>query len=173
MLWAGSLVLAAVTSALPAPSLLPMASTYDEAACADALDDVAKPAQPLLEGVACSEPPAPAPALIDCNDPGMSQWVGEMIGSCDMPKPTPPGVGQPVLRAAHDGVPARMCDGFRCSHDSSPMRSAARPISDGSLIALQQLDLSIVLTSSLLPGSRDLRPAQALLPRVERPPRAA
>src|SRR5262249_13590180 len=100
MLWA---VLAAVVSTTPtvdhsgiplgtpsreAPRLAPLgspmtvASTYDEAACADEK-------QPdKNDDINCSEPPPVAiPAVLDCNDARVSLWLGEMIGSCDMPRP--------------------------------------------------------------------------------------
>jgi hypothetical protein len=86
-----------------------LASTYDQATCAT-LDGV------LADGwdrAAIGED-APAPQLdddcrpqaapvADCNDPQLgkfSPWVGEMIGTCDMPRPH----AHPTLRAlrAHD-----------------------------------------------------------------------
>src|SRR3954452_15793849 len=124
MFWAPALMLMTVV----APSA-PVASTYDEVACARPLEEGAQE-QALVDDVGDCRVPvvAAAPAIIDCNDPGVSIWVGEMIGSCDMPRPIPPTGVQPTAgQGARNGPIARVCDGLHCNHQSSPLRPAPRP----------------------------------------------
>src|SRR3954447_7624424 len=123
MIWAPALVLMTVLSPSVGPAQV--ASTYDEAACArpSPSDGGGVPDALAADVVGnCSEPaPVAAPAIIDCNDPGVSVWVGEMIGSCDMPRPVSPTQVQPTaVRSGRNGPAARVCDGFTCSHDSTP-----------------------------------------------------
>jgi hypothetical protein len=170
MVWAPILVLA---SALNAPPLrAPIASTYDEAACAAEAPD--ENVDPALDEARCSEPPASAPAIIDCNDPGMSKWVGEMIGSCDMPRPSLPGAaGPPELHGAHEtGAPVRICNAFSCHHDSAPLRSASREL----FRPEQRLGTRVVLEpprgDSALAERGVTIPSDPHPRRLERPPRA-
>lgn len=154
-MWVTALALAALTSAGP------LASGDDEAASA-----------------VCGESPAmqpaqAAPAVIDCNDPGMSVWVAEMIGSCDMPRPPSPAQVRPgAVRPAREPVANRSCDTFRCGAASTPLNITARALDD---------DLPALLTRATLPDSegesrvveeRPLSPADLGRARLERPPRA-
>jgi hypothetical protein len=155
MLWA---VLATVISTPAAP----VASTYDEAACAEAekVHD---------EDVNCSEP-EPVPAVLDCNDARVSLWLGDMIGFCDMPKPQIPGAIA-VVRAPNPEL--RQCRDGHCGFDAVPLHATARPLDEVPPIAG---------TSALAPPifhatSSSLRPllrhSQHGADRLERPPRAA
>ncbi|HZS37073.1 MAG TPA: hypothetical protein VFF06_09610 [Polyangia bacterium] len=183
MFLATAVVLTAVTTATPPARL---ASTYDQAACAD--DEGAAPDALLINGeriealinndaspadaeaINCSEPPA-APAVIDCNDERASRFVAEMIGSCDMPKPPAP-TGGPAVVHAPAGAPVRICDGIHCSHDSSPIRAAARAPDDGSPLQASAFSLAIVFAASPLDARAQLKLQSIDGPRVERPPRA-
>jgi hypothetical protein len=161
----------------------PIASTYDEAACASSRLEEGGAAD-LLDGSlfadggtgrACSEPTSPvaAPVIIDCNDPGVSVWVGEMIGSCDMPRPaTPTQVVPTAVRAAGRSAPARVCDGFRCSHESTPLRSAWRVDDDAAFATGSRLDLGVWPASQPVTVDALLAPDEVEQPRLERPPRS-
>jgi hypothetical protein len=106
----------AATQAPPqAPSARELASTYDQATCATVLadgtagtdgwdraaigEDAAQ--RPADEDCPVSLSP-PRTALADCNDPLASLWLGEMIGTCDMPRGS--NLPRPSLLAArsHD-----------------------------------------------------------------------
>src|SRR5258706_11993657 len=83
MVWATTVLFASLSAAsVPAGRL---ASTYDDAACADGAD--AELALPTLDQAAetdCRPPaPVPPPAVIDCNDEREVGFLAEMIGSCD------------------------------------------------------------------------------------------
>src|SRR4051794_4114149 len=107
MFLANTLLLLSVTSPpLAATAGVPAASTYDEAACAASAEAQAADSLGARDDrVNCSEAPpqAAVPAVIDCNDPTLDRWVGEMIGSCDMPHPAPPFGPQIALTHAHEG----------------------------------------------------------------------
>ena len=164
MLW---VVLATVASALPQPAKV--ASTYDEAACSDAAQ-AAREVNPPDPDVNCSEPPPPVPAVLDCNDARVSLWLGDMIGSCDMPKPQMPGT-VPVVRAG-SGSEQRLCRDGHCGVDAVPIRPAGRSLDELPLLGnagpsdiifvSTPLDLQLMLPSSQDHGRR-----------LERPPRAA
>ncbi len=138
---AATLVLASVAQL----SAAPLASTYDEAACSaqdeGATDSLARTDASLINDAAdlqsldCAPPPV-APAVLDCNDERMSYFVAEMIGSCDMPRPTI--VGPPTVKAP---APARVCDGLRCAHDSGPLCTPARTTDDSQPIAQNAIAL--------------------------------
>jgi hypothetical protein len=171
MLAVGALLLAvAVAPATGAPA----ASTWDEAACDDAAP---APAAPRLDADAepdCSEPPVPiAPAVIDCNDARVSLWVGEMIGSCDMPRVSAPSAALRTPDGSGTGTGPRLCDGIRCHHDSTPLRPAARVLDDGGVGILARAAApeaprdGVALASAFL-----LRHSQAGRDRLDRPPRA-
>ena len=175
MLAVGPLVLALLTSATPAP----VASTYDQAACAgDALHDSDRADAPDADEIASASPadcetPAP-PAIIDCNDPGMSPWVADMIGSCDMPKPPlPKAVPPTTVHGANDGPGMqRLCDGLHCNHESYPLRAASTTSSDGNALALSRVGFLHHVTASPLALDGELEPPEAPRSRLERPPRA-
>lgn len=118
-----ALVQLALTAVLgPAPSpgtvggqlaLRELASTYDQATCATihggdaddwdraAIGEDAPAVAPVND---CPiAPPRPAPIAADCNDPLASRWLGEMIGTCDMPRGS--AVRPNGLRAAHPRDP--------------------------------------------------------------------
>ena len=105
-----SLPLALSLAVAPVPARAELASTYDQATCAtvdarsqdvDGWDRAAigedAPAAPQLDECRPLAPPVAA----DCNDPLVTPWVGEMIGTCDMPRGNVP---HPSLRAvrSHD-----------------------------------------------------------------------
>jgi hypothetical protein len=166
MLWAPLLVLSSALNS--APVRAPLASTYDEAAC----DGSETPAPAPVEEARCSEPPPAAPAVIDCNDPLMSKWVGEMIGSCDMPKPAPPTGGPPVLHAARDtGATVRICDTFGCRHESAPLRPIGRELERPDPALATRVTLDPPAGDSALAERAAAIPSDPLPRRLERPPR--
>ena len=112
-----SLPLALALAAVPAPTVthVPLASTYDQATCASTRGPLDEgegggwdraaigedgPA-PAINNEDCRSSIAAPPLAVDCNDPLVTPWVGEMIGTCDMPRATGP---RATLRAAraHD-----------------------------------------------------------------------
>ena len=172
MLWASTLLLVTVASAnVPAPG--PIESTYDEAACALTDKDAGTGAPALAEdGGRCTEPqPAATPTVIDCNDPDFSVWVGDMIGSCDMPGPSNP-APVPAVRARDDG-PLHVCDGLFCGDDTSPMRAAAPSVGDGQPFVLPRLPIHHLLESAPLSVRGEPMPEELTRPRLDRPPRLA
>jgi hypothetical protein len=169
MLW---VVLAGVVSSLSTGPAGKVASTYDEAACAE--EKAARETEGRIINTAdepnCSEAPPAVPAVLDCNDARVSLWLGEMIGACDMPKTQLPGL-LPAMRAA--GNEARVCEGGRCGVDSIPIRPVQRGFDDltpmltatiQSRIQLHATPFELLLTLHLSQHDRD---------RLERPPRAA
>jgi hypothetical protein len=154
MLWA---VLATVISA-PAT---PVASTYDEAACTEA-------EKAHDEDVNCSEP-EPVPAVLDCNDARVSLWLGDMIGSCDMPKPQLPGA-IPVVHAPNPEL--RLCRDGHCGLDAVPLHATARSLDEVPPI----VGTSVLAPPIFSATSSTLRPllrrSQHGADRLERPPRS-
>jgi hypothetical protein len=169
MLWA---VLAVAVSAAPGQSPVQVASTYDEAACADG--DKARPSDAMMDdGSNCSEaPPAPVPAVLDCNDARVSLWLGEMIGSCDMPRPQPPTGGPASLHAGTPSGEPRLCNDGHCGVDATPIRPAVR-LFDDLTPALSNLNAAIpaFLACSVV-DDLTLGCSQLCGRRLERPPRS-
>jgi hypothetical protein len=157
MFCATTVLLASMTAAtVPAGRL---ASTYDEAACAN---DSTPPAAPL-DQVDCSI--APPPAVIDC-----SEWQElQLIGTCDdMPR----SAGAPtVARAQNGGAPSRTCDGIHCGDRSSPLRPAAPGGDEGRPLAVGTMRLSrfASVTALWVPDDGPLYSVSGR--RIERPPR--
>lgn len=173
MLWVATWMVASVTSALPT------ASTYDQAACAESLSAELQPAAPALDAddprdcrPQAAQPIPTVPTVIDCNDPGMSHWVADMIGSCDMPRPAPPTAGAPAaVKGARDGI-ARVTTGLRGADDLPPVRAPSRAANDdvpalSAFTALRYVPISTALCPALLPPATRLHES-----RLERPPRA-
>jgi hypothetical protein len=151
-----------------------LASTYDEAACADLLDEASHPSEDA-EFNDCAEraPSVPfaravpaVPAVIDCNDARMTVWVGEMIGSCDMPKGD-----RTILQRAGSRSQDRLCEGFQCAREAPPLRAASREdggSGPGLVTCLPMLpDPQMAPLASGGPKS----PEEVPSPRLERPPR--
>jgi hypothetical protein len=154
MLW---VVLATALSAASALPTAKVASTYDEAACAEsekARDD---------SEINCSEP-EPVPAVLDCNDARISLWLGEMIGSCDMPR------SSPSLRPARGEE--RICRDGHCGVDSVPIRAAVRTLERLPMLANTAITPFHAISSPHGPELM-LRASQRGAERLERPPRFA
>jgi hypothetical protein len=170
MLWLGPLVLAAATPAVT-PGAGPVASTYDEAACAEGAEPAAvRAAAQRSDDEAppnCSEPPPPITAVIDCNDLRASLWVGAMIGSCDMPRPAGPTLAATVKA----GSGARMCSGDHCGFDQIPLRPAQRGDDGTAPLALSAQATPHLLVATPLDHEVSLAYSQAHERRLERPPR--
>ncbi len=173
MLWAGALLLTTATAAATPASL--NASTYDEAACADAepsaLVTLAPPVTDGRDGsIDCSEAPAPAtlPVVLDCNDERASVFVAEMIGSCDMPKTS--NVAPAILKAASS---QKLCSGFNCNYDSNPLRAAARALDSTQTIGACAPSFEISLSASPLVERTERALVSTPPVRIDRPPRAA
>jgi len=170
MLWAAPYLLAVVTSATPAASnSRAPASTYDQAAC-DEQDEVAPPVE---EPGVCAEAAKPAaPTVIDCNDPGMSVWLAEMIGSCDMPRPSPLGLRPQAIAPARGAVQVRSCDALGCARDAIPIRQGGSSDDDRPSALTLRLTLPRFATSTLIVPLRQRRLPAPHPDRLERPPRA-
>jgi hypothetical protein len=163
MLWA---VIATVISPLSGGGSGPVASTYDEAACSEA-----EKVRPADDDVNCSEP-EPVPAVLDCNDARVSVWLGDMIGSCDMPKSQLPGT-LPVVRAAGPGADQRLCRDGHCGVDAVPIRPVARTLDDFTPILGAANLARPIFQATDCPLRTVLRRSQHGAERLERPPRAA
>jgi hypothetical protein len=169
MLSLGVLLSTLTAAASPAAPAARAASTYDEAACADGEAD---PPAPAADDDNCSEPPAVAvvPAVIDCNDARASLWVAEMIGSCDMPRPSAPTAAVGRARDLPDAQ--RICDGIRCRHESLPLRAGARNLDDSPPWVATRVPLRHFLVESRLVVTTRLGRSQAYRAPLERPPRS-
>jgi hypothetical protein len=147
---------AAAQPAVPAHAVEKLASTYDEAAC-DPSDG-----GECAEEVELSEEAAP-PAILDCESP----LIADMIGSCDMPKPTLPTLHVATLRNGGAGV---VVGGGGGEHDhlrivtGASSTEAALPIRGPTLVPAAPADLLF----AFLDHARDDAPRA----RLDRPPRA-
>jgi hypothetical protein len=159
MLSFGTYLLVSVAMASPAAPLHAaekLASTYEEAAC-DVTDSGECAVEADLE-----ELPLPTLAeILDCESP----YVQEMIGSCDMPKPTLPSLHLPTLQK---GVAA----GLALTTPSGRRISVATPAPslDFALPPLSHIAAALAPVTSLL----DLAYMPTLEPhpsRLDRPPR--
>jgi hypothetical protein len=166
MLW---VVLAGVVSSLPTGKV---ASTYDEAACAE--EKAAREIEGRIINTDnepnCSEVVPAVPAVLDCNDARVSLWLGEMMGSCDMPKTQLPGL-LPVMRGGNNDP--RVCEGGRCGVDSIPIRPAQRSFDDLTPILAAVHANRIQWLVTPFEPSLTLHSSQHDRARLERPPRGA
>lgn len=168
----GAYLVASVVAAAPAPvradrAVAPaaMASTYDEAAC-----DPSDGGECADDADAIELAPA-APAILDCNDPHLSVYIAEMIGSCDMPHPSP-GVKTASLRKAANGpAPTRICDGL-CASDAQPLRSTPRSTDDPPPLLGTVAALSLPGLYSALHVPSRVQRHRIFASRLDRPPRA-
>ncbi len=172
-------ILAAVVAVGPtAPRVDHVASTYDEAACDEALFDdnnsvslVDSPAYgDDSDGADCHKP-SPPPAFLDCNDPLASVWIGDMIGTCDMPKSASPFARLPArLRAERPTLPQHPHSTVGTADDHAPLGIWSHPGSpDPALVSAT----SFVHSEARLPlgiaTTED--PRSPTSPRLDRPPR--
>ncbi len=160
-------------TAHPAAPAIKVASTYEEAACAEPANAAATTAEKsettfnlLIIQENCTEPQA-----ISCGQMGASEWVTEMIGACEAGA-----INGPVLmlgEAPKHAPKPELCDGISCQSDSSPLRSAGLEI-----YKLRPLVLNNCLTFSLplvvrLTWESFIRSHQTDRNRLDRPPRFA
>ena len=158
MLALGLTLLVSVAAAPPPPAHADekVASTYDEASC-DAGDGGECAVEPPVE---LAQPAVPA--ILDCESP----FIAEMIGSCDIPKPTLPSLHLPTLHNAGN-------DSTIIARDGS-----TRHLTTSS--AGSSLDGALTLVFSLAPnpgatplfGLAPARAEDAPRSRLDRPPRA-
>ncbi len=164
-------VLAVVVSASP----MQAASTYDEAACAEAqAERTARAGSNDDDGdpdINCSEAPPAIPAVLDCNDARVSVWLGEMIGSCDMPRPQPLAAGMAAVRAGGSNGEPRLCNDGHCGVDATPIRPAARLFHDLTPGLGNHGPAAHFLSSSPLSRRAPIFLARLDGKRLERPPR--
>jgi hypothetical protein len=159
------LLLAGVTATTPPPSFGGPASTYDEAACDEELV-VAPPVEPGH----CEQ--AEPVMIVDCDDPGMTPWVAEMIGSCEMPRMNPPGYKPDAIKPARGAPMFRVQCGVACGHDQTPIRPGGFGSDDHPPALSGAIDFRHVLAAS---GANEPVFSIPLSPppqRLERPPRA-
>jgi|GEM_PF-3435414 len=174
-------ILAAVVAAGPAaPRVDHVASTYDEAACdeadlsvslVDAADAVVMPAYGDDSDHSDCHKPSPPPAFLDCNDPLASVWVGDMIGTCDMPKSASPMARMPArFRAERPTLPLHHHSSVGTSDDHAPLGvSSYAGHSDPALLT----EVRFVHSESRLPLGTATENALICptAPRLDRPPR--
>jgi hypothetical protein len=147
----------------PARAELPVASTYEDAAC-DPSDSGECAVEPQL-----SLAPVPAvPAVVDCSDERLSLVLADMIGTCDMPRRSGPPLPPATVRNA--GGPSLRVDAARDS-GSCPLRAPARGDDSPSLLTggarlLPPLGVTPLGADEvpLVPRAEDRR--------LDRPPRA-
>ncbi|MCU1281671.1 MAG: hypothetical protein JWM53_5217 [bacterium] len=160
MLAFGIAMLASVAAA-PPPSvhaLEKLASTYDEASC-DAAD-----------GGECADETAveislpSSPAILDCESP----FIAEMIGSCDLPKPTMPSLHLPTVRNAGGG------GGFSVARNGSHERLTVVPTASSldAAMPLFTATLQPAPASGRLLDFADTASSDVPRSRLDRPPRA-
>ena len=167
MIALGAYLVASVVAAAPAPAHAEaLASTYDEAAC-----DPSDSGECAEAADATPSLPAP-PAVLDCNDPRLDAYIAGMIGSCDMPAPTPPNTAAPTVHPAAPTGTNRICDGLCADHDSPPMRPAPRGSDDHPPLAASAVVFLAPPLASALETEELIPPRSAFPSRLERPPRA-
>jgi hypothetical protein len=134
-----------------------LASTYDEAYC-DAADGGECAEEDLLE---LSLPAAP-PAILDCASP----FIAEMIGTCDLPRPTMPSLHLPTVRNGSAGLSVAR------NGSSERLSVVANGSSLDAAIALHDISLAPppVVTQSF--AFRDTGSNDAPRSRLDRPPRS-
>src|SRR5262249_16671735 len=158
VLWLGVL---AITSVTPLYSPPPADVT-----CAEGNEAETHAVAESMGESNCSESAPPIPAIIDCNDERASFWMSEMIGSSDMPALVVDRSLPGVMGGREGAAPQRVCNGFACSHESQPLRAAARASADGSLLVLMPF-----VFRHLLVASRVWSEVVFVGPQAEWPPR--
>jgi hypothetical protein len=76
------------------------------------------------------------------------------------------------MQPARNGPTARVCDGLHCTHESTPLRAAARADETVSWAASTRLELGFWPASAPVSIDLPLAVHQADRSRLERPPRA-
>jgi hypothetical protein len=164
MLVLGTHILVSVMAAAPS---LPahadaLASTYEEAA-----SDPADSGECALSVDAEASVPAAA-VILDCNDARVNALIGDMIGTCDMPRRNGPQLPATVRPAS--GAPQLRPAGAR-GPERCPLRSPPRANDSPSLVPTRVPLVPALAASPLLVADSPL-PRRAEDGRLERPPRA-
>ena len=160
------------TSPLPACDELGLADEEGEVAARDLLRE----GEPLTPAGGFDERDCrmgdKAPAIVDCNDSRASQWVHEMIGTCDMPKVHLRTGGHvlPLRDRGHGPSPSGFCAGASCSSDSIPLRPLSRAMGDSPWLLLDGAALRPVPPMVRLVATSDLAPDDVTRPPLLRPP---
>jgi hypothetical protein len=162
MLALGAYLVVSVVAATPAaPAHVvaaseKLASTYDEAFC-----DPADGGECADEPAVSEDLPPAAPAILDCESP----LIADMIGSCDMPKPTWPQLHVPTLRNGNGSALVVDSGG----HDHFRIVTTAPPV-DAALFAAPTLTPHSLCDRNTPSCPRT--PTPLYTHRLDRPPRA-
>lgn len=159
MLALGAYLLVSVAAASPgAPvhAAEKLSSTYDEAFC-----DPADGGECADEQTLSVDLPPAAPAILDCESP----FLTGMIGSCDMPKPAPPGARVATLRNAN----GTLIVGGDGAHDH--LRVVTAGASTDAALSIRGPTLAPLQMYKSLFAMRDGASPDAPLERLDRPPR--
>jgi hypothetical protein len=150
------LSVATATPAAPVHAAERLASTYDEAAC-DASDGGECA---VADAAALSLPQLPA--ILDCESP----FIAEMIGSCDLPKPSLPSLHLPTVRNGGSG--------FCVAHGGGCMRLTvgAAPSSVDAVLPRPAARLHPIERFRRVVACDDTVSPDAPRSRLDRPPRA-
>jgi hypothetical protein len=145
-----------------APDDCALASTYDEAACDPSDSGECAPDVELSL-------PAPA-AILDCNDARTNVLIGDMIGTCDMPRRSGPPTALPTVHTGSSAPQMRMSDGPRGS-DRCPLRGSSTRGDDSPSLPSARVPLTppLAATPLLMHDSPLVVRAEDL--RLDRPPR--
>lgn len=165
MIALGAYLLASVVAATPAATHGErLVSSYDQAACDPGDWDECAPPDP---SIALAAPPA----VLDCNDARLELYMAEMIGSCDMPAPTPPDRTTASVHPADPG-PRRVCDATCNAQRACPVRPEPRHVEE--LLPLWGSSTAWLFAPpeiSRLYGEEPSRLHSVPPSRLERPPR--
>jgi hypothetical protein len=151
-----------VSPSLPADADL-LASTYEQAAGDPSDSGECAPAGELELSL-----PTPG-AILDCNDARINVLLGDMIGTCDMPRRSGPQL-PPTVHTGSTAPQLRISDGPR-GHDRCPLRSPPRANDPPSIVPTRVPLVPPLAVSPLLLHDSPL-PVRAEDLRLERPPRA-
>jgi hypothetical protein len=132
-----------------------LASTYDEASCDPS------------EGGECAEEDLielslpPLQAILDCESP----FIQEMIGSCDLPKPTMPSLHVPTVRNAGNGFSVAQ------TGSSEHLTVVATAASLDAAMTFSAISLAPPPFAARLSFWHDTNTQETPRPRLDRPPR--
>jgi hypothetical protein len=164
---AGSILLLSGVLASTPVAETKLASSWADATCGD--DGASSVAPVVLQceaDVDCQPAPVAPAAVLDCNQVSSQPWVGKMIGSCDMPRPTE----GPSLEARRPN--GRGCTRLECSDSDASTFTTATIGADQPPIALFASALPLTLDASPLPFPVATAWISIPATRLERPPRA-
>lgn len=148
----------------PAPTATRL---FTDAARPAALDDESSFLSLTSHAPTCAEFEV-TPAVIDCNSPRDSIYVGQMIGSCAAPRRDEAGARALSHRGDRRGP---VCDLLGCNLAADPLHRGARTVSDERPLALSSLPRPLAVAVGAIATPPSPRPNEPPGARLERPPR--